>query len=317
MDVSVCIVSWNTRDLLYECIKSIKEKTTGINYEIIIVDNASSDGSTDMVLEKCPDCKLIASKRNLGFARGNNRAVQEASGKYILYLNPDTELITNAVYGMFSYLEKNNDVGAIGCRLVDADGKILNPCAGTFPTPFNTINSLLFLNRIFKKSVLFSARELDYWNHEDSRHVDCISGACMMVRKQIIDEIEGFDENIFMYAEDLDICFRILRSGWKIYYLSEEVIAHYEGASSKKKGKYFSTLRQKESDLYFFKKNYGYVKAILYKSAICIGAIFRIFVIIFAYPIYLLCVSKKKNIKEIFIENFKILLWALGFINVK
>lgn len=318
IDVSICIVSWNTKELLSNCIESIHRKTVGIRYEIIIVDNASSDGSVEMVRVNYPECKLIENKTNLGFAQGNNVAVKAASGRYILFLNPDTELLTNAVYGMYSHLVKQSNIGAIGCKLVDADGKIQFTCASTFPSPFIEISTALFLNRIFPKSIFFAGRELNYWDHEDSRYVDCLSGACIMVSARVISVIGGFDENNFMYSEDTDLCYAILKRGWKIYYLAEEVIFHHEGASSDKQKKHFATLLQKNSDLYFILKNYGNRQALLYKLSTFGGALFRTIVISLAYPFHrLIGYNKQEDIVSILVKHFKILQWALGFYRIK
>lgn len=310
MDVSICIVSWNTRNLLYDCIQSIKEKTQGIEYEIIVVDNCSSDGSAEMVKESFPDCKLIASNQNLGFVKGNNLAIREATGKYILYLNPDTILVTNAVYGMYQFLESNAQYGAVGCKLIYNDGTIQYVCASNFPTPWNTLSSLFFLNRIFPNSEFFSARELDYWNHEDSRDIQCLSGACILARKTIIDELGGFDENIFMYSEDLDLCFQIHKKGWKIYYLSSETIMHYESASTKvKKNRNFAPVRQKSSNYYFFQKNFGRSKATQFRIAVSIGSLFRVIFITLAYPLFAL--KENTNISDLLSKHYNVFLWSI------
>lgn len=311
MDVSVCIVSWNTKDLLYKCIKSIKEKTLGLVYEIIVVDNASADGSGEMVLENFPDCKLIESKKNLGFAKGNNMAVKEASGKYILYLNPDTEVVTNAIGGIFSFLENNANYGAAGCKLTDPIGNIQYTCAAAFPTPLNTLSSLLLLDKAFPQSKLLSSRELNYWNHEDSRGVECLSGACMMVRKDVVESLGGFDEKIFMYSEDLDLCYRILSTGRYIYYLSTEVIIHNEGASTKvKSNKNFSSLMQKASNYYFFRKHFGIKKAEQFRLAVCLGSFSRLILIFVSFPLFVLV--KEINPVDAFIKYINIFLWSIG-----
>ena len=207
-----------------------------------------------MVRKEFPECKLIESE-NVGFAKGNNKAVKEAIGKYILYLNPDTELVTNALYGMYQFLEHNVSFGAAGCKLTHRNGIIQYECARTFPTIFNEIYHFFFLNRIFSKSKTFSSSELDYWDHQNSTSVDCLSGACMMVRKIIIDKLGGFDESTFMFSEDLDLCYRILKDDRKIYYLATEVIIHNQGSSTHKKNKSFTIIMQKQSISYFITKH--------------------------------------------------------------
>ena len=279
MDISVCIVSWNTRELLYNCIDSILKMTSGVSYEVIVVDNNSSDGSAEMVKQQFPQCKLIESKNNNGFAKGNNLGLRVATGKYILYLNPDTVLITNALYGMFHFMEANTNIGAVGCKLLNQDGSIQFTCARTFPTLFNQFCYFMMLNRLFPKSC--STTEMSYWDHRDSREIDCLSGACIFARKDIINKLQGFDEKFFMYAEDVDLCYRIKLEGWKLYYLASEEIYHLEGASSKKQSqKYFSAIAMRESNFQFFVNHYGKVNAQVYKLIIFIGSVFRLLVIV-------------------------------------
>ena len=313
MDISICIVNWNTKDLLYQCIRSIKEKTTGVRYEIIVVDNNSQDGSTKMLKEQFPDCRVIESKVNLGFVKGNNRAVQEASGKYILYLNPDTELVTNAIYGMFKILESEKEIAAIGCRLVNPDGTTQFTCARTFPTPLKQFSELSMLNRVFKNSKMLGTAEMEYWNHQTSREVDCLTGACIMARKDLIDRLNGFDENLFMYADDVELCYRIKKMGWKIYYLATEAILHKEGAStSQRKEKFFSTILQRESNCYFLKKHFGRLKAWQFKLAVFGGAIIRILLIILALlPSRFMMKSDRISIHTIN-KYLNLLLWSVG-----
>lgn len=312
VDVSICIVNWNTKDLLFECIKSIKKKTAGVTYEIIVVDN-SDDGSAAMVRQEFPECKMIESE-NVGFAKGNNKAVKEATGNYILYLNPDTKLVTNAIYGMFNFLEQNKTVGAAGCKLMNPDGTIQYPCAATFPTPFNQMSYLFYLNRFFPKSKLFASCELDYWDHDSSEEVDCLSGACIMVRKAIIDKLGGFDEATFMYSEDLDLCYRILKEGWKNFYLSTEEIIHDCGSSTRKvRNKNFATLLQKQSDYYFISKHRGVLKAKQFKLIIGIGSLIRVIVLVLLAPIRMFKAINKKDVLSAEISKYgNIFLWSIG-----
>ncbi len=316
-DVSICIVNWNTKDLVQKCIKSIREKTSGLTYEIIIVDNNSLDESVQIIKSDYPECLIVESKKNLGFAKGNNEAVKKASGKYILYLNPDTELITNAIFGMFLFLEKNADFGAVGCKLVTSDGRIQFTCARTFPTPFNQFSFLAMLNRLFPQSKHLSTVEMNYWDHADNREIDCLSGACIMARKDIIDALNGFDENFFMYAEDVDLCYRIRMAGWKIYYLAEDSISHHEGASSKKRSdRHFGEIMQRASNYYFLTKHFGHIKAFEFKAAVGVGSIIRLFVLIFVSPFLFQSLPKKMR-PDIFGKYFNLFLWAIGLRNAQ
>ena len=311
--VSICIVNWNTKDLLYNCIQSIIQKTSNLSYEIIVVDNHSNDNSVEMIKNYFPACILIESDKNLGFVKANNLAIKHAKGKYILYLNPDTKLITNAIYAMSQYLELNKSYGAVGCKLIFPNRKTQYVCARTFPTPFNQFCFLSMLDRLFPKSKILSSIEMRYWSHDDNREVDCISGANMIIRKELIDRLGGFDSNIFMYAEDVDLCFRIKKIGWKIYYLSDEVIMHYTGSSSKKqKNKYFSTIMQRESNLYFQKKHFGKLKEKQYLIAVFLGAMIRIFTMVILTPLLLFSKRARKKIPpQSFFKYLTLLKWSL------
>jgi N-acetylglucosaminyl-diphospho-decaprenol L-rhamnosyltransferase len=276
VDVSVCIVNWNTRELLRRCLLSIRKHTAGVQVQVIVVDNASADGSADMVKQGFPEVHLIASLDNHGFARGSNLAAQAATGSCVLYLNPDTELATNAILGMWAYLVQFPGCGAVGCRLLNSDGSIQSTCASDFPSPRNELSSLLFLDRLFPHSKAFSSRELSYWDHANSCDVECLSGACLMLPTLLARRLAGFDENLFMYGEDLDLCCRIRKHGLALHYLAEEVIYHHEGAASKKKGHGFAPLRQRAANFYFLQKNFGAWPAQGYRAAVLLGASARL-----------------------------------------
>ncbi len=276
MDVSVCIVNWNTRELLERCLQSIFGHTTGLRFEVIVVDNASSDRSAEMVADSFPRVRLIASPDNLGFARGSNLAASAALGDYILYLNPDTELVTDAIAGMWNFLRSNPSHGAVGCQLLNSDLSIQLTCAGSFPSPSNELSSLLGLDRMFPRSRFFSSRELNYWDHADSRDVECLSGACMMIARGLARDTGGFDENHFMYGEDLDLCCRVRREGWRLRYLADEVVLHHEGAASRKRGRSFAPLLQRAANYYFLRKNFGPATALAYRGAVWFGSGVRI-----------------------------------------
>lgn len=277
IDVSICIVNWNTKAYLRKCLQTILVRTQGVRYEVIVVDNASEDGSAEMVANEFPQCILVKSPQNLGFGRGNNEGLKYASGDYILYLNPDTELHTNAIRGMFLFLDEATEFGAVGCKLLSKDGQIQFICARAFPTAWNQFCLLTMLYKIFPRSPLFSTVEMGYWDHVAPREVPCLSGACLMVRKAIIDTLGGFDANFFMYAEDVDLCYRIRNAYWRLYYLADEEIYHHEGAGSDKRPeKHFASLMQRESNYIFFRKHHGHLKAFQFRAAVGAGSIIRI-----------------------------------------
>lgn len=313
MDVSVCIVNWNTRELLRNCLRSIEAKTHGLIYEVIVVDNDSADGSAEMITNAFPWVKLVLPKANLGFARGSNLAANSAKGDYILYLNPDTELVTNALHGMWEYLRRNPSCGVVGCRLLNSDGSIQWTCASAFPSPRNELSSLLLLDRLFPTSRVFSSRELNYWDHKDSRDVECLSGACMLVSREHVEGLGGFDESLFMYGEDLDLCCRVSHLGLRLRYLASEVIFHHEGAASKKKGRSFAPLFQRAANYYFLRKNFGRGRAIAYRTAVSVGTGVRLVAAALAVPAW--AVRQKPSgqaMANFFGKHSDLFLWSVG-----
>jgi hypothetical protein len=285
--------------------------TSGLKYEIIIVDNCSTDGTLEMLEKDFSQCKMIINRCNLGFAKASNLAARYGSGRYILYLNPDTILKTNALLKMRDFLEKNEEYGAVGCKLLNTDGSIQYVCARTYPSPLKEFNELAMLNRIFPQSTIFDTSELNGWNHEDSRDIDCISGACMMMRVNLVNEMKGFDEEFFMYAEDVDLCYRIVKKGWKIYYLSDEIIIHYGGASAKKNQiKYFGTVEERRANYKFIRKHYGKLKAFEYRLAVFLGSIIRI-IIVPLYVFYKSTFDKKIDMSDLLNKYFTLLHWSV------
>jgi GT2 family glycosyltransferase len=319
VDVSIIIVNWNTKELLADCIRSIIERTENLKYKIIVVENNSIDGSAEMIRSQFPYVNLIESKMNLGFAKGNNRALAEVLGKYILYMNPDTELKTNAIYGIANFLDTYLEYGAAGCKILNSDGSIQFTCARTFPSPFRQFCSLSMLNRLFPQSEFFSTVEMTYWDHSNSREIDCLSGAFMMVRKTLVDKLHGFDENLFMYAEDVDLCFRIKRMGGKIYYLAKEEIYHFEGSGTRKNpNPNFSSLFQKESNYYFIQKHFGTAVGCRFKIATFIGSLARLVMLVLLIPYLLICSSNCNfDINRAINKYYNILLWSVGSRNLK
>jgi len=280
--VSILIVSWNTRDLLDDCLKSIAAKTR-VPHEVIVVDNASADGSAEMVRSLHPGVRLVASETNLGFVKGNNEAARLATGENLLLLNPDTKLETDAASGLDRLLRSDAAIGAAGCKILNADGSIQWTCAGTFPGPWNEFTSLLFLHRIAPR--LFPTREQTWWDHEDDRDVDCLSGACMMVRRDLWETLGGFDPAIFMYAEDVDLCCRVLRAGKRVRYLASESVWHFEGAASgQRKESFYSLVSQMSSNAYFLRKHFGAPRALAYRAAVFVGSSFRLVLGTLGYP---------------------------------
>jgi len=231
-DVSIIIVSFNTKDLLRECLLSIKKsQTDGIRYEVIVVDNASADGSVDMVKEEFKDVILVANKENLGFTKGNNIGIKKAQGRYILFLNSDTVVSPNTLSKMVEFMDEHRDAGTATCRVDLPNGKLDDSCHRGFPTPWRSFSHFSGLSKLFPRSTLFAGYNLTYLDLNTVHQVDSCSGAFMIVRRESGEEIGWWDEDFFWYGDDLDFCYRLKEKGWKIYFVPVVKILHYKGAS--------------------------------------------------------------------------------------
>ncbi|MEO8666067.1 MAG: glycosyltransferase, partial [Ignavibacteria bacterium] len=234
-DISIVIVNYNVRDLVDNCIASIyKANSDKFIIEIFFVDNNSIDGSVGYIKNKYPEVIMIANEMNLGFSKANNLAIKRASGKYILILNPDTVLEEGTFEKMISFSEKNKDAGAITSKLILANGKLDSACRRSFPTPSVAIPRMLGMSKLFPGSRTFGKYNLTYLDENKTYEIDAICGAFMFIPKHVLNKAGMFDEDYFMYGEDLDLCFRIHKSGFKIYYYPEVTTIHFKGESTKK-----------------------------------------------------------------------------------
>lgn len=233
MDLSIVIVNWNTGDLLLECIRSVKETVKNQDYEIFVVDNASTDSSLESVERQHTDLILLKNQKNLGFAKGNNQALPLCHGRFVLLLNPDTVLIKDAVDRMCEYLDIHASTGAIGPKLLNEDGSHQPSTAGSFPTLSVIINEAFGLMKLFPK---FSSTRGLYIRSGETKsiEVDWVSGACLMTRAEIIKKVGMLNEGFHLYYEDQEWCYRMKRSGYKIIFYPQAKVLHYGNQSIKK-----------------------------------------------------------------------------------
>ncbi len=234
VELSIIIVNYNVRDFLENALKSIERAIEGINAEVFVVDNASEDGSVEMLKQKFPWVKVIANDRNLGFARANNQALKIAKGKYILLINPDTVVQEDTFKVLISFLESHPECGMAGCKILNPDGTLQLACRRSFPTPWVAFTKMVGLSTLFPKSKIFAKYNLTYLDPDVITEVDLISGSFMMVRREVYEQVGGLDEDFFMYGEDIDWCYRIKKAGWKIYYVPLTQIIHFKGESTKR-----------------------------------------------------------------------------------
>lgn len=233
-DLSIIIVNYNVKAFLEQCLIAIGRARSGMNIEVFVVDNASVDGSQAMVRKKFPGVNLIENKTNVGFSTANNEAIGVAQGEYVLILNPDTLIQEDTLTVLKKYLDEHQDVGAVGCKLLNPDGSFQIASRRSFPTPWVAFCRIVGLSRLFPKSRLFGQYNVTYLDPDSVAEVDVLSGSLMMLRKSVLDLVGYFDEEYFMYGEDIDLSYRIKKAGWKIIYNPLTKAIHYKGESSKK-----------------------------------------------------------------------------------
>jgi GT2 family glycosyltransferase len=253
--LSIIIVNFNVKKLLEACLYSVAKAIEGIAAEVIVVDNASSDGSVEYLKEQFPASRFIVNAYNEGFAKANNKGLEQATGRFILFLNPDTIVPPDCFSKCIRFFETHNQAGAIGVKMVNGEGKYLKESKRGFPSPSVSFWKLSGILRLFPRSRVFSRYYMGHLDDDNNHEVDVLSGAFMMVKKEVLDKIGGFDERFFMYAEDIDLSYRIQKAGYKNYYFAGTSIIHYKGASTKKDVRYVRQFYRAMSQ--FVKKHYG------------------------------------------------------------
>jgi len=231
-ELSIIIVNYNVRYYIQQALHSICRAVKNIDAEIIVVDNGSGDGSVQLIKREFPSVKLIRNKENAGFAKANNQAIKIAKGKIVALVNPDTLVREDTFNVCLNYLNSHDDVGAVGCKILNPDGSLQLACRRSFPSPWVAFTKIAGLNALFPKSRLFGRYNLTYLDPDKAAEVEAISGSFMVVKKEAIDQAGMLDERFFMYGEDLDWCYRINSAGWKIVYLPDTEIIHYKGQSA-------------------------------------------------------------------------------------
>jgi len=233
----IVIVSWNVKDLLAACLASLSTSADGLSVRVVVVDNASADGTVEMVCRDFPQVEVISSTTNLGFSRGNNRALEryETGPKYFLLLNPDTVVEPGTLSSMLKFMNAQDDAGIIGCKIVKPDGSLDWPCKRSYITPSVLLFKALGLDRLFPHNRLFGKYQLTFLDEDAVHEVDSVVGAFLMIRGECLRQIGMLDESLFMYGEDLDWCYRAKAAGWKVFYVPTGRILHLKGQSSGKR----------------------------------------------------------------------------------
>ncbi len=234
MKLSIVIVNYNVKYFLHQALTAVYKSEVDFEYEVFVVDNASVDGSCEMVASEFPQVRLIESAENLGFSKGNNLAIRKSQAEYVLLLNPDTIIREDTLQQVADFMDTHEDAGALGVKMYDGQGEFLPESKRGFPSPKVAFFKMSGLARLFPKSKIFGTYHLGYLDEDEIHEVDVLSGAFMLLRKSVLDQVGLLDEDYFMYGEDIDLSYRINQAGYKNYYYPKAPIIHYKGESTKK-----------------------------------------------------------------------------------
>ena len=270
MQLSVIILNYNVRYFLEQCVLSVQKALETVDGEIIVIDNNSSDDSCAMMKQQFPNVKLIENTENFGFPKGNNIGVANAKGDYICILNPDTVVAEDTFIKVLSFAKEQNDLGIVGCKLIDGTGNFLPESKRGIPTPWVAFTKIFSLYKAFPKSKLFNQYYAQHVSENETGKVGILVGAFMIMKRELYNEIGGFDENCFMYSDDIDLSYRVLQKGKSNYYFHETSIIHYKGESTVKDETYMK--RFQEAMNFFYKKHFKV--SVFFAAFMKIGIVF-------------------------------------------
>jgi GT2 family glycosyltransferase len=270
MQLSVIILNYNVRYFLELCVLSVQSALQNIDSEIIVVDNNSSDESCEMMKSRFPNVKLIQNNQNVGFPKGNNIGVAQAKGNYICILNPDTVVAEDTFEKVLAFAKKQKNLGIIGVKLIDGIGNFLPESKRGIPTPWVAFTKITSLYKLFPKSKLFNKYYAQHLSENQTGAVEILVGAFMFLKKGLYDEVGGFDEDCFMYSDDIDLSYMVLQKGKTNYYFHETTVIHYKGESTVKDGTYMK--RFQEAMDFFYKKHFQV--SFLFSAFMKIGIVF-------------------------------------------
>lgn len=306
LDLSIIIVNWNSKEYVRKCVQSIYTNTSGLAFEIIVVDGASYDGCREMLACEFPKVRFIQCEKNVGFARANNLGVAQSQGNCVLFLNPDTEVIGNSLTRLIQTLNQFPNAGIVGAKLMNSDGTVQTSCIQSVPTVLNQVLDAEFLRRRFPRARLWGMMALS-GEMQNPSSVEVISGACIMIKRSIFQKVSGFDERYFMYAEDLDLCYRLRKAGFDCLYVPDTQIVHHGGGSSSSARSMFSTVMARESIFRFLTFHRGRAAAWRYRIAVGITSLVRVPLIAAGN-----CMKGKKALDGSFRKWIFVLRWSLG-----
>jgi GT2 family glycosyltransferase len=311
MELSIICVNWNSADYLRECIASVYEYTREISFEIIVVDNASSQEGVDTLREQFPEVTIIKSAKNLGFAGANNVGFRHSTGAYVLLLNPDTKLISAAINIMLAHMKTLPDAGIVGCRLLNTDLSVQLTAIQKYPTILNQVLDLEYLQLRWPHCPLWEIAPL-FSTDVKLLKVEVISGACMLLRRQVFEQVGMFSEDYFMYAEDIDLNYKVKSAGFTNYYVGEAAMIHHGSkSSSRQEISFWATIMKYRAMRKLFQKTRGRLYGSMYRMAMGCAAAGRLIVLALAYPLGNI-VWDREALKFATRKWRVVLRWALG-----
>lgn len=314
IEVSVICVNWNSLDVLRDCITSIYSQTHDISFEIVVVDNASPEGGIDTLKEDFPEVKILKSERNLGFAGANNLGFAHSSGGVLLFLNPDTTLVGPAINIMLQQLRRLPDCGVVGCKLLNSDFSLQTSCIQKFPTILNQLLDIEVLQLRWPGCWLWEIAPLFERSPRPTR-VEAISGACMMVKRDVFERAGMFSTEYFMYAEDLDLCYKVKQLGLANYYVGEGTVVHHGQKSSSKQGgsqsNQWAIRMRYKAVMQFCSKTRGPTYGAMYRISMGIAAAIRLMILFLLWPTIVIR-GTKKPIRVTSSKWMAVLRWAIG-----
>ena len=285
MQLSVIIVNWNSVGYLKGCLSSIYAGAAGFEFEVVVVDNASYDGCAQLLEREFPRVRFIQSTANCGFAAANNLGVAHSSGSVLLFLNPDTQITGSALATMLSVFRAQPDAGIVGCRLLNGDLTVQASCIQAFPTVWNEFLDSEYLREAFPKSRLWGNAVL-YGQEPGIFQVEAVSGACLMIRRDVFERVGQFNTRYFMYVEDRDLCYAVSRAGYPAYFINTAEVIHYGGTSSGSRSESnFAVVMRCESLWEFMRCRRGRLYAVAYRSAMALSASCRLIALLLAAAI--------------------------------
>lgn len=311
VDLSIIIVNWKCIPYLRQCLRSIYANQAKLECELIVVDNASGDDCCKVLSQEFPRVQCICSPVNIGFAAANNLGFTQSRGRSVLFLNPDTEVTTASLQSLVSTLEAEPDAGIVGARLLNSDLTLQTSCVQSFPTILNQMLDADALRDVFPCSRLWGTRAL-FETASGPARVDVVSGACLMVKREIFKRVGGFSTQYFMYSEDVDLCWRIRRAGWSTYYVASATVIHHGGRSSMKEPQNgFAIVLMRESRMRLLDTWRGAAYAATYRATMAVAAILRL-TVLNALIVVVRSRDRKKMLLNSAAKWTKIFRWAIG-----